>query len=108
MFERHTRTNFTLAALLAAALALPGLAAARGDDDWGDGRRGDWKRDRDNRDWVYLAPRHHHRHKHHRPIHRGVVVVEEPVYLRPRPRVILPAPPLWGDDGITVIRRRTW
>ena len=56
MFQRHTRTKIALAALLAGALALPGLAAAHGDRDWEKGRRGDWHHERDwrrDRDWRH-------------------------------------------------------
>ena len=99
MLQRHTRIKIALAAVLAGALALPGLAAAHRDRDWGDGPRGDWHHERDwHRDWRHErggyyaregwgwghreAPRYDHRdgHRNHR---RPVVVLERPVHRRP-------------------------
>jgi hypothetical protein len=117
MFQRHTRIKIALAALLAGALALPGLAAARGDRDWDDGRRGDWSHergdryDRGDRRWDYRKPSRYskwyaHPHRHHHRYHRpDVVVIERPAYRR---FVAPPRPILGWDDGVTVIRKRSW
>jgi hypothetical protein len=116
MFQRHTRIKIALAAVLAGALALPGLAAARGDYNRDDGRRGDWNHgrgghyERDGRGWGHRPePRYdrwhgHRHHRHHRP---DVVWVERPVYRRP---YYAPPPlpvPGWGN-GVSVILQRSW
>lgn len=112
MLTRQTRIGCALAAVLAGALALPGVAAAHGERDWQDERRGDWYGERERRDWYgererrdwaeYRYPRREHRHwRHDRP---DVVVVERPVYVRP----YVPAPPrptLWGNNGPRFIRK---
>jgi hypothetical protein len=113
MFQRHARIKIALAALLAGALALPGLAAARGDRDWGDRDRGDWHQergryDREGRDWDPRRPRrddwHGHRH------HPHPVAIERPVYRRydAPPPPPPPPGPRWADDGISVIRPLGW
>jgi hypothetical protein len=113
MFQRHTRIKIALAALLAGALALPGLAAARGDRDRDDGRRGDWSHERgghyerDHRGWDYRKPsrysnRYGHRHHRHRP---DVVVIERPAYRRYYAPP--PPPPVWRN-GVSVILQRSW
>jgi hypothetical protein len=76
------------AALLAGALALPGLALAHG-GGW-EGRDGDRHGHRDWHDEGYRGHWRGHGHDHWR--HDREVVVQEPVYLAPPPTVVAP---LW-------------
>ena len=99
MLKTPIRTTGILAAVLAGALALPGLAAAQGDRDWRDDRRGDWRDDRygypSDRRWAEPAPRHpRHSQRHWHRVRPDVAIVERPVH----PRRYTPAPrqPRWG------------
>jgi hypothetical protein len=94
MMTKTAKTmRWTTVALLAGALALPGMALARGDD----GHRGDWDHHGDwDRRGGWDDRRHEKGHWRHRPHgqwgrDRRVVVVREPVYVRPRP--LAPPPP---------------
>jgi hypothetical protein len=107
MTKQHTGFKIALAVALAAALGLPVPAAARGGDDWGDGHRRDWDRDRGERSWHDRKPRHHH---HYRPNYRyddrRPVVIRQPVYVeRPAPVMV---PGFGLGNGVTVILRRDW
>lgn len=128
MSKRHTGIKIALATLLAGAIGLPGLAAARGDGDWGGGQRGNWDQGRRGqweqgyrRDWdggrdgrgYYRGPRHHpHGHRYY---DRRPVVVERPAYLAPRPPMVVaplvgPVIAPWGGarNGATVILHSDW
>jgi hypothetical protein len=94
MMNKTAKTmRWTTVALLAGALALPGMALAGGDD----GHRGDWDQ---HGDWDRRGgwdDRGHEKGywRHHRHSHWDrdppVYVVREPVYVRPRP--LAPPPP---------------
>lgn len=96
MSQMKTTIRLTLVVLVAAALTLPGLALA-------DGRGKHGYRHHDH-GW------HGHRHGH-RGYDRDLVVIREPVYVRPRPRVVVREPiyvgpratvvaPLWPPAGL--------
>jgi hypothetical protein len=84
--SKMTTTRLTMVALMAAALILPGLALARDHDRDGhrDGRHAH----------HYDGYRGHGRgHKYgHRGHDRDLVVVREPVYVNPTPRVVVREP----------------
>jgi hypothetical protein len=98
MIKTAKTMRWTTVALLAGALALPGLTLAHGHD----GHRGDWDdrvewndRGHDKRHWR------HDRHDHWRRWDRDrrVVVVPEPVYVSPhRPD----PPPPWVPLAIGI------
>lgn len=98
MNKTATMKLWTVAALLAGALTLPGLALAHDDD----GYRDDWQRQH----WR------HHNHHHH---NKQVVVIREPVYervyepvyVKPRPVVVAPVWEPFGG-GITVVLGGHW
>lgn len=103
--SKMTIRRLTIVTLTAGALALPGLALARGhggDDHWERGHEG-----------------HHEGHWEHRRGHgyghwghdRDLVVIREPVYVQSRPRVVVREPvyverratvvaPLWPPAGL--------
>ena len=78
--------SWMAATLLAATLALPGTAGAHDRDgyrgDWDDHGRLEWHRPKPPKYWR------HHRHDY-RDYDRPVVVIREPVYVKPA----RPAPP---------------
>ncbi|HYN76217.1 MAG TPA: hypothetical protein VES73_00295 [Lamprocystis sp. (in: g-proteobacteria)] len=128
MSKRYRGIKMALVAVLAGALGLPALAAARGDGDRdggrrgysGEGRHGDWGRGgnrwdggRSGRDWGDRGPRHHG-HGYRGPGRRNVVV-ERPAYGWRRAPVVVPWQPApviapWGrsGSGVTVILRDEW
>ncbi|WP_295388484.1 hypothetical protein [uncultured Thiodictyon sp.] len=98
MSKRHTQSTLALAALLAGALALPGLAAADWDRDGGgggrgdrhgerhydhDGGRGERRHEGGDRHWGERGHYDHDHWRHHRDYREREVVVERPVYRRP-------------------------
>jgi hypothetical protein len=107
MSKMTTTMRLTTVALMAGALILPGLALARdhdGDGHWDGGheRYYDGHRGR-GRGHAYG----------HRGYDRDVVVVREPVYVRPRPTVVVREPvyvqpratvvaPLWQPAGLGI------
>ena len=86
MTKTAMRTNWTMVTLLAAALALPGLALAHNRDGY--------RTDRDDRgyaEWRHNKPRDYWRHHRHtyRSHGKPVVVIRQPVHVEPH----RPAPP---------------
>jgi len=82
----NTTKTAWMATILAAAIALPGLALAHGHDDEGDGwydGHGKWHHE-DHRHW---------RKHHHRAHAKAVVVVPGPVYVAPPAPVVTPVVP---------------
>jgi len=107
MTKKYTGFKIALAVALTVALGLPGLAAARGGDDRGDGHRRDWDRDRGERSWHDRKPRHHHDYRpRHRCDDRGPVAIGQPVYVEPRAPVIMPG--LGLGNGVTLMLRSDW
>lgn len=93
MNKTASTLRWSTAVLLAGALALPGLGLARG-GDW-DGHDGDRHGHRDWHGEGHRGHRRGHGHGHghrHRDYERRLVVVQEPVYLAPRPTLVAP---LW-------------
>ena len=113
MSKRNTHRSLALAALLAGALALPGLAAADWDRGGNGGGRGDWHGERRHEhDGGYRGERRyggeerHERHERHHHDHWGDrgyrgerEVVERPAYRSPQ----LPVPP-----GLSVFFNKSW
>jgi len=100
MSQLKTTMRLTIVALVAGALTLPGTALA--------GRHGKHGHGHHDEDWDEGWHGHGHGHWGH---DRDLVVIREPVYVRPRPRVVVREPvyiepratvvaPMWQPPGL--------